>query len=405
MKILQIAHKPPVPGIDGGCLAMRQITNSLLKAGADVKVISLTTAKHPIVQSKEFIQYCDKTRFESVFVDTKVTLIKIVKSFKNSLQAYRFFSKEMGQKLKTLFLQEEFDIVILESIFMGNYIKIIKKYSHARIILRVHNVEYLIWERLSKQTNPIKKIMYHYLANSLKRFELSLFNHIDGYMPITEVDHIFFKTKFPNLNSKVIPFSIELSDYPYKKHKISESKVSLFHIGSMNWQPNIEGMNWFLTHIWEKITEKYPQLSLVLAGKGNKRLFEKKFSRSNVKIFDFVEDAQQFINEYDIMIVPLLSGSGMRIKIMEGLALGKPIITTTIGAEGIDISDKVNIFIADTPEIMIQTIDFCVNHIEKCEEIGKNARKLIENKYSQEVVTKDLMEFLKGIVSFIQDKN
>jgi glycosyltransferase involved in cell wall biosynthesis len=101
------------------------------------------------------------------------------------------------------------------------------------------------------------------------------------------------------------------------------------------------------------------------------------------------------MNEYDIMIVPLLSGSGMRIKIMEGLALGKPIITTRIGAEGIDITDKENIYIADTSAEMIQTIDFCVNYVERCEETGKNARKLIENKYTQEIITQDLMNFLQ----------
>jgi len=396
MKVLQLTHKPPVPAIDGGCLAMRQITTCLLMAGVDVKVVSISTDKHPIIISEEFIQYRDKTQFESVFVDTKLNIPKTITSLarRSSLQADRFFSKEMVQKLETLFAQEKFDVVILESIFVGNYIEIIRKYSQARILLRVHNIEYLIWERLSKQEKkPVKKAAYRYLANSLKRFELALFKKIDGYMPITEVDYLFFKEKYPLLLGKVIPFGIDLSTYQYENRKIDENKISLFHIGSMNWQPNIEGMIWFLENVWKKVVAKHPNLTLVLAGKGNKAVLDD-IALRNVQIFDFVESAQQFINEHDIMIVPLLSGSGMRIKIMEGLALGKPIITTAIGAEGIEITDKKNIFISNTPEAMAQTIDFCVNHVEKCEEVGKNARKLIEHKYAQEIITKDLMTYL-----------
>jgi len=396
MKILQITHKPPVPSVDGGCLAMRQITSCLQTAGIMVKVFSAATDKHPIIDSDEFHNYKNKTDFESVYVNTKTTFSKIVSSFfkRSSLQADRFFTKKMNRDLETILLMERFDVVILESVFVGNYIDTIRKYSHARIILRVHNIEHLIWKRLKKQTkNPIKKVIYGYLAHSLKRFELSLFKKIDGYLPITDVDHNFFKEQFPHLGSKTIPFCIDLSDYQYKEKKIEENHITLFHIGSMNWQPNIEGMSWFLEDIWKKIADKYPQLSLVLAGKGNKTFFNDRHYK-NVQIFDFVENAQEFIQAHDIMLVPLLSGSGMRIKIMEALALGKPVITTTIGAEGINITNGKNIFIADKPEEMIQIIDFCTKNIQKCEEIGKNARKLTEKEYTREVISKDLSEFL-----------
>jgi len=399
MKVLQLTHKPPVPCIDGGCLAMHQITTCLLDASVDVKVVSVSTAKHPVVHSDEFIQYHNKVNFESVFINTKISIPKVVISVakRSSLQADRFFSREMEQKLKTLLRQEKFDVVILESIFVGNYIETIRKYSQARILLRLHNIEYLIWERLSKQErNPVKKAACRYLSTSLKRFELSLFSKIDGYIPITEVDHMFFKKQFPTLSSRVIPYGIDLSAYQYENPKIDEDKISLFHLGSMNWQPNIEGMVWFLENIWEKVAEKHPKLTLVLAGKGNKAIFENR-NFKNVQVFDFMENAQQFIKAHNIMVVPLLSGSGMRIKIMEGLALGKPVITTSIGAEGIEVTDKENILIANTPEAMIQTIDFCVNNVEKCAEIGRNARKLIEDRYAKEIITKDLMDILYEI--------
>jgi len=397
MKILQLAHKPPVPCVDGGCLAMFQITQSLLKAGCEVKVVSVATAKHPVVYSDEFLKYEEKAAFESVFVNTKVNVCKIVTALvkRDSLQARRFFSLEMVEKIKTLLTKETFDVVIVESVFMGHYIETIRKHSPAKILLRVHNIEFLIWERLAKQTkNPFKKTAFHYLASSLKRFENSLFSKIDGYLPITEVDNQYFKALHPNLSSTVIPFSIDLSDYKNTEPNFKENNLTFFHLGSMNWQPNIEGMNWFLDNVWKQAAEKYPHLTFVMAGKGNKALFAHK-NYKNVQIFDFVEDAQQFMNEHNIMVVPLLSGSGMRIKIIEGLALGKPIITTTIGAEGIEVTHRENILIADTPEEMMQAICFCVNYPEKCIEMSKNARKLVEEKYTQERVANALIEFLE----------
>ncbi|MDR2972837.1 MAG: glycosyltransferase family 4 protein [Bacteroidales bacterium] len=397
MKILQLTHKPPVPCIDGGCLAMYQITSCLIEADAEVKVVSIATSKHPVIFSDENNKYFDITQFEAVQIDTNLKIIKTFSSFvkKTSLQADRFFSIKMVKKLENIFAKEKYDIVILESVFVGNYIETIRKHSEARIVLREHNIEYLIWERLSRQTiNPIKKLAYRYLAKSLKNFELSLYSKIDGYMPITEVDHLFFKEKFPSLRSKVIPFCINLSEYPIQSHQIDENKITFFHIGSMNWQPNIEGMKWFLDKVWNIVSEKYPNVSLVLAGKGNKDIFGN-CNIKNVQIFDFIENAKHFINEHDIMVVPLLAGSGMRIKIMEGLALGKPIITTTIGAEGINIMDNKNIFIANTPEEMVNIIEYCTNQVRKCEEVGRNARSLIESYYAQEKISKDLMEFLK----------
>ena len=143
MKVLQLTHKPPVPSIDGGCLAMRQITSCLLDADIEVKVVSLATTKHPIVLSEEFKQYRKNTKFESVGINTNLNFIKVLYSFfrRTSLQADRFFSKAMVRKIKDIFSKEKFDVIILESVFVGNYIETIRKHSQASIILRVHNIE------------------------------------------------------------------------------------------------------------------------------------------------------------------------------------------------------------------------------------------------------------------------
>ena len=115
----------------------------------------------------------------------------------------------------------------------------------------------------------------------------------------------------------------------------------------MDWTPNIEGLNWFLDEIWPEINRKFPKSHFYLAGRDMPEDFYKRKS-PNVHIVGEVEDAKNFINSNSIMIVPLLSGGGIRVKIIEGMALEKAIISTSVGAEGLHISHKKNIWIADT---------------------------------------------------------
>lgn len=397
MKILQLTHKPPFPTIDGGCLAMNHITTCLLNAKCDVTVLAIETPKHKVIQSEEFQKYKQLTHFQSVFIDTNALFFPLIRSFfkKKSFQTTRFISKKMERKIAETLLNSAFDVIILESIFVGNYINLIRKYSSAKIILRQHNIEYKIWERLKQQTkNPIKKLIYNRLANSLQKFEFSLFSQIDAYFAITDVDYKFFNAQFPSVKGAVIPFGIELQNYPIKEPLKSKSELSLFHLGSMNWQPNVEGVEWFIKNVWEKIAFKYPQLKLILAGKNNKQILGHK-AEKNLIVYDFVDDAQRFINEHDIMIVPLLSGSGMRIKILEGMALGKPIITTSIGAEGIDVVHGENIFIANTPAEIMETIALCIETPEKCRQVGKNARVFVQQYYDNKIITQKLMEAIE----------
>ena len=118
----------------------------------------------------------------------------------------------------------------------------------------------------------------------------------------------------------------------------------------------------------------------------------------NVKIIGEVENAQEFINSKAVMIVPLLSGSGIRIKIIEGMASGKTVISTKIGAEGINYENGKNILIANTPYEFSEAIKKCVRDQDYCNMIGRNARILIKNEYNNNKIIKKLMNFYKEIL-------
>ena len=216
MRVLQICHKPPLPSIDGGCIAINNISRGLIKELESIKVLTINTLKHPFDLKYYDQNYLEKSKIESTFVDTK---LNIVDAFSNlvtydSYNISRFFSPDFNELIIKTLKSESFDIILLESLFTTPYIETLKTYSSAKIILRSHNLEYIIWKRLSKESpNPAKKIYLKLLSSQLKQYELDIFNKIDGIATISEED----KRKYNELNCPVkietIPFGIETHKY------------------------------------------------------------------------------------------------------------------------------------------------------------------------------------------------
>lgn len=393
MKILQICHKPPYPPVDGGCMAMNNITQGFLSLGHNLKVLCIETNKHPFKEKDIPKDILEKTKMEAIHVDTRVNLVEAFCSVvtSDSYNISRFFTPDVDIRLTQILSKEKFDIIHLESLFVTPYIGTIRRLSKAKVYLRSHNLEYMIWERMaSGAKNKAKKAYLKLLSKQLKRYEINTVNDVDGIVAITNED----AQKYHKLNTKTptitIPFGLAVSNYKPVFNNID--RPSLFHIGSMDWKPNIEAFDWFIDKVWPKINSSFPEVKMELAGRNMPSNYNDELA-VNVKIVGEVDSAINFINENDVMIVPLQSAGGMRIKIIEGMALGKTIISSSIGAEGINYTDGKNILIANTPSEYLDKIKLLVETPKLCNEIGLNARKLTEEKYDSLTLTKELIEF------------
>ncbi len=401
MRILQLCHKPPLPPVDGGCIAMHNITKGLLNNGQEVNVLAIETPKHPVKLQAFPKDYLQKTRFESVFADTTVRMMDGIRAVlkRKSYHIERFNSKDMACKLAEILKHEHFDIVHIESIYMTPYVDVIRKNSSAKIVVRMHNIEHQIWERLaSNESNPFMKFLYHVNEKQLRKVEDSILNKVDGYMTISEPDYQYFEKTAPEIPGVVIPFGIDMDNYELEDDFIASDKPSLCHIGSMNWSPNIEGIEWFLDDVWPLIHEAHPDLEFTVAGHGTPdHLMQRK--DANVTFVGTVPDANEFMLDHELMIVPLLSGSGIRVKIVEAMALGRVVITTSVGAEGLSVENGKHLFIADTPEEFLSVINKCIQTPDLCTIISENARGFISLHHNNELITDKLLDFYHQILA------
>jgi len=164
----------------------------------------------------------------------------------------------------------------------------------------------------------------------------------------------------------------------------------------MNWIPNEEGIKWFLENVWPKVINEVPNIKLYLAGREMPGWL-KNLKQNNIVVIGEVPDAYTFIQSKTISIAPLFSGSGIRIKIIESMALGKAVVSTTIGAEGINYTNHKNIMIADDASSYVTAIKKLYNDVEFCNRIGENARKLIHEEHDNSKLIDRMVGFYQEI--------
>jgi len=394
MNILILSNKVPYPPKDGGSIATLNLAKGLSEY-AKITLLTLNTSKHYVDIAKIPDNLKSKIKFIDSYIDTKIKPFAALKNLLFSKMPYnaeRFICKNFEAKIIKELKENKFDIIQLEGLYLTPYIPILRQYSDAKISLRSHNVEHEIWQRtLAQQTNPIKKKYIKILTSRIKKMEVDVINKYDILIPITERDG-----KKLNELGNIQPSHTTPTGYETKNLKPDYENIdfpSIFQLGALDWSPNQEGILWFLDNCWADILSKKPKLKFYIAGRNAPSWFVEKIKRPNVEFCGEVESATNFINSKALMIVPLLSGSGMRIKIVEGMALGKTIISTSIGAEGIPATHKDNILIANEITDFSEEIISILNNKKLFLEIGINANTFISKNFNNLAISKSLIDF------------
>ncbi len=399
MKILQLCKKFPYPLKDGEAIAVTYLSKALRDLGCEMTLLCMNTIKHYTdIDSlpEDFDHY---TEIHCTDLDNN---IKPVEAFVNlfsdkSYHINRFISDRFRRKLVELLKKKEFDIIQLETLYLTPYVDTIKKYSNAQIVMRAHNVEHEIWDRISSNTSFLPKKWYlTHLSRKLRRYEVETLNSYDYLVALTDRDLKRFKKLGYKNGASASPIGIEIDNYPYVGTRMGKD-LSLCFIGSLDWMPNLEGLNWFLTNVWPQILMRHPNIQLHVAGRNSPRSIQS-MKMKNVVIHGEVPNATDFINRHTVMVVPLFSGSGMRVKILEGMALGKVVLTTTLGKEGIHAEHQKNLLIADSASDFVESIDYCLKNSNVLDEIGVAAKNFVMDHFNNREIASQLYDVYEELL-------
>ncbi len=396
MKILQLYHKVPFPPRDGGSCSLVSSSKSLISQGVDLKILAMDTLRAPCDRSRIPEEFALRTRFECVGTDNRIRPWQAAGALltRNSYLSSRFISEGFRTRLRELLREEKFDIVQVEHLYLCHYTEDIRQLSNARIVLRAQNVEHRIWERYCK--GPGAALPARYLrreAGKLKRFEQEAVRRVDGILALTEEDAEWFSEAGGTARIAVIPYGIEpecAGERPSRP--VNGRKPSFYHLGSMDWRPNIQGMKWFLKEILPEAVALDPDVHVSMAGRNMPGWFLSRTSR-NLSVTGEVEDGEGFGKERDVMIVPLLSGSGIRVKILMAMAMGKAVLSTPLGASGIRAVHDESIIIAANKNDFAKQMARLAGSPDLVMQIGRRAREVVRTHYDVRQLGRQMIGF------------
>lgn len=394
MKVLVIGSRVPFPLRDGGAIATYNFLKGLSAAGLVVDYLSLNTHKHHVNQDTCLQQFHFLNNIQTFDIDTSVRPFPALLNFfkKTSYNIDRFTHQGFASMIQKAIDHNAYDLVHFEGLFVAQYLKMIR--TDLPCILRQHNIEYLIWERLaSNEKNPVKKQYLKFLAKRLKSFEEQITPLFTASVSITKDDEVLTQKHLNARMTRTISAGLEVPE----PSSVGVHQHSVYHIGSMEWLPNQDAMTWFRYAIWPLVVEKEPEAMFYMGGKHMPESF-KSYSDKHFIVAGEISDLNQFTADKSILAVPLRSGSGIRIKTIEAMMSGKAVVSTRVGAQGLPLVHEVNCLIADDENEFSTALLSLMRDKNLRDTIAENGRQMALSTYGNEAISQKWVDFYQSIV-------
>ncbi len=328
--VVLVFPKPPFPIRDGGQKALAASVELWAGLGVQLTIVVFHTPKHTWQPDQIPEEYTSQIRWIPVFVDTAFHPKHLWHALQKGMgmRAARFFDPNILHQLIEICTPDQTDLVVFESPFTALY----GLYFPSRRPVywyRAHNVEYQIWSRGGKSL----KSWIMWLDNFfLKRLEHRIWKKMDMTLTMTHEDRETIRTFGAGSTVEVLPVHMKKTGRPLHPFR---RPLLFFHLGAMDWLPTREGIGWFVTEVWPRIKMTFPGSVLHLGGRHFPAHtgWEK---QDGVSIHGEVEDVDAFLDQADVLVVPLFQGGGIRIKILEALAAGKAVIASSKAQDGLD---------------------------------------------------------------------
>jgi glycosyltransferase involved in cell wall biosynthesis len=397
MKILSISPKVPIPANDGGKLSIFGVLKSLSTRGHKIDFVAYLKDTPYDYAISELAQYANPHVLD---VQTENNYWKMFLNLFSNVpyNVSKYHRSELEIFVKDYLKVKKPDIIHVTNLHMGWIIDVIREVSDIPVVLRQENLEMTIMQRFSeKQANPfIKKYSYMQYKKFIK-YEPALCEKFDQCIMITPKDAERLNELNPKVKTSVIPVGVE--EKLLNLNNPGKVPFSLAHIGHLDWYPNQDSLEWFLNDIFPRVLNKYPQTKLHVYGGGVPDNFIiPKEIRLNVIIEGFVDDLWSELLSRSLAIVPLRIGSGLRVKILEMMAVGQNIISTSIGKEGINVTDENEILIADDAETFAEKIISYFDESYNSKEMIKNGRRLISERYTWKTVAEQFESVYQNLL-------
>ena len=402
MKILQITHRLPLPPIDGGKKGILGFTREYsARLGRENFALFCLAPKEElnvdISELKTLAGFCQVSYGD--YKNRPLGLIWNTLSCEfTSYNMRKYISSHVLDEIVSLVQRFHPNVIHCDHLHMAWYAcEVKKRFPEMVIALREHNVESTIVGRYAeREANPIKKRILDLQARKLFRYEARMLSRFDLVLPITDQDAERVATMAPGVHQITVPagtnFAPQLPPSPAR----NLSPKRLISVAAMDWLPNQDGLIWFIEQVLSRLRAEGEDVILEIAGKNTPPDYQK-YACHDVLVHGFIPDLSKMLSEAFLAIVPLHVGGGMRVKILDYFGQGVPVVSTSIGAEGICSANDKCALIADTPREFAEAIQSLLRDPALREEIRTNAYRKCCDTYSWPAIVDQVLQALSEL--------
>ena len=395
MKILFLSPTVPFPLTDGGRIRVFNLLKQIA-AKSDVTLLALETQPTDGEGVAELQQLGVQVHLvPNAPTLPRVSLSTLVNAFlkQQPITVARYDLPAYRQKFRELIASENFDLVHYEMFHTAQF----RTETDLPSVLSQQNVDSAIWRRLcGETTHPFYKFAYWTQQLAFQRYERVLSPRFDAVTCTSDIDADVFQRYCAADTLEIIPNGVDVTHY--QPDFTSEAPAHLIYIGSMDWYPNEDAVAFFADEVLPSIQDKVPDVQFSIVGGNPSARVQKLAEREGVVVTGRVPEIKPYFAEATVFVVPLRIGSGTRLKILEALAMGKAIVSTTVGAEGLALKDGEEIFIADEPAIFAGAVTRLLTDASLRRRIGENGRARVEQDYDWRSIGEKLHTLYESLI-------
>jgi len=379
MRVLQFAPRVCWP-LDTGAKLRNYHLARVLAQRADVSLLAFIDQQQSLANLEEFYQQVITVKRDSAY-----TFAKMVRGGLGStpLPVLNYTTNSMERALGRLLGEQDFDIVQVESIHLMNYVPIIlRARQRAVVVCDWHNVESELMQRYSeREPGRLRRAYAGRTARLMSEFEKRALREFDAHIVVSQRD----AERLRDLNSEARIFVIEngVDTAFYSNLEVNDESLAhrIVFVGSMDYHANIDGAVNFAREVWPRLRERRTELVFTIVGKDPAPEVRRLAQIPGVEVTGTVDDVRRFYREAIAAVVPLNVGGGSRLKILEAMAAGVPVVSTTLGAEGLEVQHDENILTADTNEQLVEAISSVVENEALRNDLSLAGRALVASRY------------------------
>ncbi|HET7034283.1 MAG TPA: glycosyltransferase family 4 protein [Thermomicrobiaceae bacterium] len=402
MRMLFLTPYLPSPPRTGGARRLHALMRGLARAH-HVSVLSQVRAGTDVAEAvAATLAYCHEvvTVPNTAFAAhgprkrrLQLRSLASTRSFEHRVYHYPAYQAALDE----LLAHNRYDLIVVEFSIMAYY----RLPRGPLLVLDEHNIEYEIHARTARtDTQPHRRLYSAVNFLKLRREERAAWRRFDGCVLTSECDQRTLLRDFPGARTRVVPNGVDSALFQPSATPPRNDVILFF--GAIDYYPNTQGLLYFLTEIWPTLHQRRPALTLMIVGQSPPPSILA-YQGNGVVVTGVVDDIRSYIAEAAVVIVPLQIGGGTRLKILEAMSMEKAIVSTSLGAEGIDVTDGRNILIADRPGDFAARVEEVLADRARREALGREARALITIRYEWDVAVQTLNDFFRELQGWRAD--